>query len=89
MQAIERLKEAKLPRSDQPALYLKMQVAQYRLQMGELTVCRDAIQNGKQRLEELDDVRAQEMFCCVLQPKKEGFIHYEMVRGRLECFDDD
>mmetsp|Transcript_18359 Transcript_18359/g.51454 ORF Transcript_18359/g.51454 Transcript_18359/m.51454 type:complete len:389 (-) Transcript_18359:270-1436(-) len=53
---VEKLKEAKQPRSQQPILYLQMQVAQYKLQMGELTSCRDAIQDGKTRLEELEDV---------------------------------
>jgi len=54
--AIEKLKEAMLPKSEQPTLYLRMQVAQYRLQMGEVTICRDAIQAGKQQLEDLEDV---------------------------------
>jgi 26S proteasome regulatory subunit N9 len=51
-----KLKEQKLPRSEQPLLYLNMQVAQYNLQMGEVTKCRDAISDGKASLDAFDDV---------------------------------
>mmetsp|Transcript_31111 Transcript_31111/g.80344 ORF Transcript_31111/g.80344 Transcript_31111/m.80344 type:complete len:388 (+) Transcript_31111:285-1448(+) len=51
-----KLKEQKLPRSEQPVLYLAMQVAQYHLQMGEVTKCRDAVAEGKAALDAIDDV---------------------------------
>lgn len=41
---------------DQPVLYLKMLIAEYQLQMGSLLDCKEAVEQGKQLLNILNDV---------------------------------
>uniref|UniRef100_A0A061RB77 26S proteasome regulatory subunit N9 n=1 Tax=Tetraselmis sp. GSL018 TaxID=582737 RepID=A0A061RB77_9CHLO len=55
-QVVETLREGRQPRSDQPILYLRMQIAQYKLQMGEVTSCRDSVQEGKRELDGMEEV---------------------------------
>jgi hypothetical protein len=54
---IETVKEAKHARPDQPLLFLRMHRAQYLLVLGELKECKEAVEEGKQTLDSLDDVR--------------------------------
>lgn len=53
--AIDRLAEMKLPRSDEPLLYLRMHVAQQQLEMGQVAECKAAIEEGAAALERLPE----------------------------------
>ena len=55
---VERLMEAKLARSEQPLLFLRLHLAQYRLQLGEVAECAKAVEAGKEELDSLRDVRS-------------------------------
>lgn len=57
---IKDLVEAKLPRSEQPLLFLRMHVARYLLMLGQTKECKSAIEDGKQTLDSMGDVRP----CC-------------------------
>ncbi len=50
------LLEAKHARPEQPLLFLRMHVAQFQLALGQLKECKDAVEEGKQTLDTLDDV---------------------------------
>ncbi|WIA38408.1 hypothetical protein OEZ86_001734 [Tetradesmus obliquus] len=52
----ERLKEQKLPRSEQPLLFLKMHVAQQKLEMGAVQECKVMVEEAKAELDSLADV---------------------------------
>lgn len=52
----DKLKEHKLPRSDQPLLFLKMHIAQQQLEMGAVQDCKVKIEEAKPELEALADV---------------------------------
>lgn len=52
----DRLREQKLPRSEQPLLFLKMHVAQQQLEMGRVQECKVMMEEGKAELEGLADV---------------------------------
>ncbi len=54
--AITDLIEAKHARPEQPLLFLRMHVAQFQLALGQLKECKDAVEEGKQTLDTLDDV---------------------------------
>jgi len=53
---IKDLIEAKLPRSEQPLLFLRMHVARYLLVLGQTKECKAAIEDGKQTLDSMGDV---------------------------------
>lgn len=53
---IKDLIEAKLPRSEQPLLFLRMHVAQYLLVLGQTKECKAAVEEGKQSLDSMGDV---------------------------------
>ena len=55
---IKELLEAKLPRSEQPLLFLRMHVARYLLLLGQTKECKAAIEEGKQSLDSMGDVGA-------------------------------
>lgn len=52
----DKLKEHKLPRSDQPLLFLKMHIAQQQLEMGAVQECKTKVEEAKSELEALADV---------------------------------
>lgn len=52
----EKLKEQKLPRSEQPLLFLKMHIAQEQLEMGQVQECKVTVEESKTELEHLADV---------------------------------
>ena len=53
--AIDKLTEMKLPRSEEPLLYLRMHVAQQQLEMGQVAECKEAIEEGAAALERLPE----------------------------------
>ena len=53
---IKDLTEAKLQRSEQPLLFLRMHVARYLLVLGQTKECKAAIEDGKQTLDSMGDV---------------------------------
>lgn len=55
---IKDLIEAKLPRSEQPLLFLRMHVARYLLVLGQTKECKAAVEEGKQSLDSMGDVSA-------------------------------
>jgi 26S proteasome regulatory subunit N9 len=54
---VSRLVEAKQPKSEQPILFLKMNVAQYQLQSGNVHEAKALVEEGKETLDALHDVR--------------------------------
>lgn len=48
--------EAKHARPEQPLLFLRMHVAQFQLAIGQLKECKEAVEEGKQTLDSLNDV---------------------------------
>lgn len=52
----ESLKEQKLPRSEQPLLFLKMHIAQQKLEMGQVQECKVMVEDAKAELDALADV---------------------------------
>lgn len=55
---IQLIVDAKQQRSDQPLLYLKMQIAEYNLVMEQFDECKKEVEEGKEKLEGLHDVRS-------------------------------
>lgn len=53
--AVDKLNEWKMPRSEEPALFLKMHVAQQQLEMGEVAECKAAVEEGAAALEQLPE----------------------------------
>ncbi|GBF93579.1 26S proteasome non-ATPase regulatory subunit 13 [Raphidocelis subcapitata] len=53
--AVDKLAEWKLPRSEEPELYLRMHVAEKQLEMGAVAECKAAIEDGAAALERLPD----------------------------------
>lgn len=53
---IKDLTDAKLPRSEQPLLFLRMHVARYLLVLGQTKECKAAIEEGKKSLDSMGDV---------------------------------
>lgn len=58
--------EAKHGRPEQPLLFLRMHLAQFQLALGQLKECKDAVEEGKQTLDTLDDV----------DPSVSAIVHY-------------
>ncbi len=54
---VAKIVEAKLSRSEQPLLFLRMHVAQYKLVQGDLPGTKALIEAGKESLDQLPDVR--------------------------------
>lgn len=52
----EKIKEHKLPRSEQPLLFLKMHIAQQQLEMGAIQECKVMVEEAKEELDALMDV---------------------------------
>lgn len=52
----DKLKEQKLPRSEQPLLFLKMHIAQQQLEMGQVQECKTTVEEAKTELGHLADV---------------------------------
>lgn len=52
----DKLKEQKLPRSEQPLLFLKMHIAQEQLEMGQVAECKSTVEEAKGELDHLADV---------------------------------
>jgi hypothetical protein len=52
---VDKLAEWKLPRSEEPSLYLRMHVAEKQLEMGAIAECKAAIEDGAAALERLPD----------------------------------
>ena len=52
---LDKLSEWKLPRSDEPALYLRMHVAEKQLEMGQVAECKAAVEEGAAALERLPE----------------------------------
>ena len=57
--------EAKLPRSEQPLLFLRMHVARYMLLLGKIKECKTAVGDGKQSLDAMGDVSPSPVFCTI------------------------
>jgi hypothetical protein len=55
--------EAKLPRSEQPLLFLRMHIAQYMLLLGKTKECKAAVGDGKQSLDAMGDVSPSSVSC--------------------------
>lgn len=62
----DKLKEQKLPRSEQPLLFLKMHIAQQQLEMGAVQECKVKIEEAKTELDALADV----------DPSVSAVVHY-------------
>ncbi|KAK9901657.1 hypothetical protein WJX75_006977 [Coccomyxa subellipsoidea] len=58
--------EAKHARPEQPLLFLRMHVAQFQLAIGQLKECKEAVEEGKQTLDSLNDV----------DPSVSAIVHY-------------
>ena len=54
---VEKIVEAKLSRSEQPLLFLRTHIAQYKLVQGDLPGTKALIEAGKESLDSLPDVR--------------------------------
>lgn len=52
----DKLKEQKLPRSEQPLLFLKMHIAQQKLEMGAVQDCKVMVEEARTELDSLADV---------------------------------
>ena len=50
--------------TDQPALFLRMHIAQNRLQMGEVEECKTLVEQGKQQLDKMHDVSPDAVVIC-------------------------
>ena len=57
VQVVAKIVEAKLTRSEQPLLFLRMHIAQYKLVQGDLPGTKALIEAGKESLDSLPDVR--------------------------------
>ncbi len=55
---VTKIVEAKLSRSEQPLLFLRMHIAQYKLVQGDLPGTKALIEAGKESLDSLPDVRS-------------------------------
>lgn len=53
--------ETKLPRTEQPQLYLNMHIAQYRLQQGDTEETNGTVEEAKDTLDSLTDVRPRDL----------------------------
>lgn len=53
---VANLEASKQPDTAEPILYLRMQLAQYRLLSGELSQCKDLVEEGREELDRLADV---------------------------------
>ncbi len=56
-QVVAKIVEAKLSRSEQPLLFLRMHIAQYKLVQGDMPGTKALIEAGKESLDQLPDVR--------------------------------
>ena len=56
MQVRTNLEEAKIPRTEQPQLYLSMHIAQNQLQLGQTATVKAAVEEAKETLASLNDV---------------------------------
>ena len=65
-QVVAKIVEAKLSRSEQPLLFLRMHVAQYKLVQGDLPGTKALIEDGKESLDTLPDVRHLSFFSLPL-----------------------
>ena len=54
---ITQIKEAKLPRTEQPLLYLQMEIGYHKLQEGQLAEAKKCVEAGREQLEAMQDVR--------------------------------
>jgi len=52
------MQEMKLPRSEEPLLFLRMHVAQAQLECGDIAACKTATANGREQLEQMHHVDA-------------------------------
>ena len=53
--------------TDQPALFLRMHIAQNRLQMGEVEKCKNLVEQGKEQLDRMHDVSSELVVICICQ----------------------
>jgi 26S proteasome regulatory subunit N9 len=53
---VQRLQDLKDPQAAQPALFLKMHIAQHKLDMSDLPACKKMIEDGRETLDTLADV---------------------------------
>ena len=53
---IDQIKEAKLPRTEQPLLYLHMEIGYHKLQDGQLIDAKNCVESGREQLEAMQDV---------------------------------
>ena len=51
--------------TDQPALFLRMHIAQNRLQMGEVEECKTLVEQGKEQLDKMHDVSSDLVVICM------------------------
>ena len=51
--------------TDQPALFLRMHIAQNRLQMGEVEECKNLVEQGKEQLDKMHDVSSKPVVICI------------------------
>lgn len=58
-EVISRMKETKQLRLEQPLLYLRLQIARTKLESGDLPSCASTIDEGKDELDSMHDVRTQ------------------------------
>ena len=66
-QVVAKIVEAKLSRSEQPLLFLRMHIAQYKLVQGDMPGTKALIEAGKESLEQLPDVRSSSRPRCPLR----------------------
>ena len=83
---IKELLEAKLPRSEQPLLFLRMHVARYLLVQGQTKECKAAIEEGKQSLDSMGDVSAATpLLLLVIQTPRLRSKAHDYTHCRLLC----
>ncbi len=54
---VQQIKEAKLPRTEQPLLYLHMDIGYHKLQEGQLSEAKKCVEEGREQLDSMHDVR--------------------------------
>ena len=78
---IKDLTEAKLQRSEQPLLFLRMHVARYLLVLGQTKECKAAIEDGKQTLDSMGDVSPTSCPHSTWHAKSTHSAHCELILG--------
>ncbi len=56
---VVQIKEAKLPRTEQPLLYLHMEIGYHQLNNGQLLEAKKSVEDGREQLDSMQDVSLQ------------------------------